>query len=89
MKATFFMQRPITGLRYKSVAALLACGCNGKCQHMVKEADMAELKYNDENFDDDFDDFDDYDDRFHQQMKLTMVLLPYIHRKIWKMLLKL
>ena len=49
---------------------------------MVKEADMAELKYNDENF-------DDYDDRFHQQMKLTMVLLPYIHRKIWKMLLKL
>ena len=23
---------------------------------------MAELKYNDENFDDDFDDFDDYDD---------------------------
>ena len=49
---------------------------------------MAELKYNDENFDDDFDDFDDYDDRFHQQMKLTMVLLPYIHRKIWKMLLK-
>ena len=38
---------------------------------------------------DDFDDFDDYDDRFHQQMKLTMVLLPYIHRKIWKMLLKL
>ena len=24
---------------------------------MVKEADMAELKYNDENFDDDFDDF--------------------------------
>lgn len=25
---------------------------------------MAELKYNDENFDDDFDDFDDYDDRF-------------------------
>lgn len=31
---------------------------------MVKEADMAELKYNDENFDDDFDDFDDYDDRF-------------------------
>ena len=62
---------------------------------------MAELKYNDENFDDDFDDFDDYDDRnilhlripeddrFHQQMKLTMVLLPYIHRKIWKMLLKL
>ena len=30
---------------------------------------MAELKYNDENFDDDFDDFDDYDDRFHQQMK--------------------
>ena len=34
---------------------------------------MAELKYNDENFDDDFDDFDDYDDRFHQQMKLTMV----------------
>lgn len=26
---------------------------------MVKEADMAELKYNDENFDDDFDDFDD------------------------------
>ena len=56
---------------------------------MVKEADMAELKYNDENFDDDFDDFDDYDDRFHQQMKLTMVLLPYIHRKIWKMLLKL
>lgn len=56
---------------------------------MVKEADMAELKYNDEIFDDDFDDFDDYDDRFHQQMKLTMVLLPYIHRKIWKMLLKL
>lgn len=56
---------------------------------MVKEVDMAELKYNDENFDDDFDDFDDYDDRFHQQMKLTMVLLPYIHRKIWKMLLKL
>ena len=52
---------------------------------MVKEADMAELKYNDENFDDDFDDFDDYDDRFHQQMKLTMVLLPYIHRKIWKL----
>lgn len=50
---------------------------------------MAELKYNDENFDDDFDDFDDYDDRFHQQMKLTMVLPPYIHRKIWKMLLKL
>ena len=37
---------------------------------------MAELKYNDENFDDDFDDFDDYDDRFHQQMKLTVVLLP-------------
>ena len=36
---------------------------------------MAELKYNDENFDDDFDDFDDYDDRFHQQMKLTMLLL--------------
>ena len=51
---------------------------------------MAELKYNDENFDDDFDDdFFDDDDRFHQQMKLTMVLLPYIHRKIWKMLLKL
>ena len=42
-----------------------------------------------DDFDDDFDDFDDYDDRFHQQMKLTMVLLPYIHRKIWKMLLKL
>ena len=56
---------------------------------MVKEADMAELKYKDQNFDDDFDDFDVYDDRFHQQMKLTMVLLPYIHRKIWKMLLKL
>ena len=33
---------------------------------------MAELKYNDENFDDDFDDFDDYDDRFHQQMKLCL-----------------
>ena len=29
MKATFFMQRPITGLRYKSVAALLACGSMG------------------------------------------------------------
>lgn len=25
---------------------------------------MAELKYDDDNFDDDFDDFDDYDDRF-------------------------
>ena len=73
----------------KCVEGRSACGSNGKCQHMVKEADMAELKYNDENFDDDFDDFDDYDDRFHQQMKLTMVLLPYIHRKIWKMLLKL
>lgn len=45
---------------------------------------MAELKYNDENFDDDFDDFDDYDDRFHQQMKLTMVLLPYLSVYIWK-----
>jgi hypothetical protein len=31
---------------------------------MVKEADMAELKYNDENFDDDFDDFDDYETDF-------------------------
>lgn len=29
MKATFFMQRPITGLRYKSVAALLVCGSVG------------------------------------------------------------
>ena len=39
---------------------------------------MAELKYNDENFDDDFDDFDDYDDRFHQQMKLTIVTISFI-----------